>query len=99
VRERTSVQTNVTFGYLLDEWIEGHEVEATTRAGYVSHIEKFIRPAPGDQTLGQLAQRCRPLEWLGVEHAIVLCAGLWAAAGLATLAAARPLLDRAERAG
>ncbi|TWF74909.1 hypothetical protein FHX44_11792 [Pseudonocardia hierapolitana] len=38
-------------------------------------------------------------EWLGVEHAIVLCAGLWAAAGLATLAAARPLLDRAERAG
>jgi hypothetical protein len=57
-------------------------------------------PGCGSTNCGaQLAQRCRALEWLGVEHAIVLCAGLWAAAGLATLAAARPLLDRAERAG
>jgi integrase len=50
------MRTNVTFGYLLDEWIEGHEVEATTRAGNVTHIEKFIRPALGDQTLGQLSK-------------------------------------------
>ena len=47
----------------------------------------------------QFAQRCRALDGLGVEHAIVLCAGPWTAAGLARLAAARPLLNRANRAG
>jgi hypothetical protein len=39
---------------------------------------------------------CRALDGLGVEHAIVLCVGPSTAAGLATLAAARPLLDRVD---
>ncbi len=46
--------------------------------------------------------RRRALAGLGVERAIELCAGPWTAAGLATLAVARPLLDRfegADRAG
>jgi integrase len=65
VRERTAVRTNVTLGFLLDEWLAGHEVEATTRAGYVTYIDKFIRPALGDQTLGRLAQLGpRPYEQL-----------------------------------
>jgi hypothetical protein len=32
VRERTSVRTNVTLAFRLDEWLAGHQVEDTTRA-------------------------------------------------------------------
>ena len=52
VRERTSVRTNVTLGFLLDEWLAGHQVEDTTRAAYVTYIEKFLRPALGGETSG-----------------------------------------------
>ncbi|HEX5346361.1 MAG TPA: hypothetical protein VFW64_04560 [Pseudonocardiaceae bacterium] len=31
VQEATAARTNVTLGYLLDEWLSGHQVEETTR--------------------------------------------------------------------
>ena len=31
VRENTAARTNVTLGYLLDQWLSGHQVEETTR--------------------------------------------------------------------
>ena len=34
VRDNTAARTNVTLGYLLDEWLSGHQVEETTRASY-----------------------------------------------------------------
>jgi integrase len=65
VRERTAVRTGVTLGYLLDEWLAGHQVEVTTRASYSLYVERFIRPALGDQTLARLAQLGpRPYEQL-----------------------------------
>ena len=72
VRERTAVRTGVTLGYLLDEWLAGHQVEATTRASYSLYVERFIRPALGDQTLARLAAE-RPAgrqspAWHGICH-------------------------------
>ncbi|MGH3514239.1 MAG: hypothetical protein ACRDRB_18485 [Pseudonocardiaceae bacterium] len=32
VRDNTAARTNVTLGYLLDEWLSGHQVEETTCA-------------------------------------------------------------------
>ncbi|HEY3690779.1 MAG TPA: hypothetical protein VGL46_10790 [Pseudonocardiaceae bacterium] len=32
VQDATAARTNVTLGYLLDEWLAGHQVEDTTRA-------------------------------------------------------------------
>ena len=65
LREQTAVRTGVTLGYLLDEWLAGHQVEATTRASYSLYVERFIRPALGDQTLTQLARHGpRPYEQL-----------------------------------
>ncbi|HET9258175.1 MAG TPA: hypothetical protein VFO16_23670 [Pseudonocardiaceae bacterium] len=34
VRDNTAARTNVTLGYLLDEWLSGHQVEETTRDSY-----------------------------------------------------------------
>lgn len=34
VRDNTAARTNVTLGYLLDEWLAGHPVEDTTRDSY-----------------------------------------------------------------
>jgi hypothetical protein len=34
VRDNTAARTNVTLGYLLDEWLSGHQVEDTTQASY-----------------------------------------------------------------
>ena len=55
----------MTLGHLLDEWLAGHQVEATTRASNSLYVERFIRPALGDQTLSRLAQQGpRPYEQL-----------------------------------
>jgi hypothetical protein len=48
VREQTAVRTGVTLGYLLDEWLAGHQAEATTLATYRFYVERFLRPTLGD---------------------------------------------------
>ena len=64
-----------------------------------AEIEKTVSTRLGDgESAEQFAQRCRALDGLGVEHAIVLFTGPWTAAGLATVAAGRPLLDRVDQA-
>lgn len=57
VRDNTAARTNVTLGYLLDEWLSGHQVEETTRDSYRMLIYGFIRPALGTTPLTQLC-RC-----------------------------------------
>jgi len=47
VADATAARTSVTLGYLLDEWLAGHQVEETTRSSYRVVIEKFIKPAVG----------------------------------------------------
>ena len=34
VRDNTAARRNVTLGYLLDEWLSGHQIEETTRDSY-----------------------------------------------------------------
>jgi hypothetical protein len=47
-----------------------------------AEIEKTVSTRLGDgEWAEQFAQRCRALDGQGVEHAIVLCAGPWTAAG------------------
>ena len=41
-----SVQSSVTLGYALDEWLNTVEVEDITRDGFVVYIERTMRPAP-----------------------------------------------------
>src|SRR5690348_2251228 len=67
-QSQTAVRTNVTLAVLLDEWLDSHPVERSTRLAYTTLIEKFIRPAPGDQTLpGLVKQGSRPYERLYAE--------------------------------
>ena len=74
-------------------------VPGTRRGRRRRSHEKTVSTRLGDgESAEQGVQRCRALDGLGVEHAIVLCAGPSTAAGLATLPAARPLLDRVDRA-
>ena len=56
VRDNTAAKTNVTLGYLLDEWLSGHQIEETTRASYRLLIGGFIRPGLGDRSLSRLCQ-------------------------------------------
>jgi hypothetical protein len=68
VAEATAARTSVTLGYLLDEWLAGHQVEGTTRTSYRVAIEKFLKPAIGDTSLTRLAQLgARPFEQLYAE--------------------------------
>ena len=68
VAEATSARTSVTLGYLLDEWLAGHQVEETTRTSYRVAIENFIKPAIGDTSLTRIAQLgARPFEQLYAE--------------------------------
>jgi integrase len=68
VQEATAARTNVTLGYLLDEWLSGHQVEETTRATYRLLIGSFIRPALGDTPMSRLCRLGpRPFEQLYAE--------------------------------
>jgi integrase len=68
VAEATAARTSVTLGYLLDEWLAGHQVEETTRTSYGVAIENFLKPAIGDTSLSRLAQLgARPFEQLYAE--------------------------------
>ncbi len=68
VADATAARTSVTLGYLLDEWLAGHQVEETTRTSYRVAIENFIKPAVGDTSLSRLAQfGARPFEQLYAE--------------------------------
>jgi integrase len=65
VHNNTAAKTNVTLGYLLDEWLTGHQVEETTRASYRLLIDSFIRPALGDTPIARLCRLGpRPFEQL-----------------------------------
>ena len=68
VRDNMAAKTNVTLGYLLEEWLAGHQVEETTRASYRLLIDGFIRPALGDTSLSRLCRvGPRPFEQLYAE--------------------------------
>src|SRR3981081_4493976 len=68
VRDNTAARTNVTLGYLLDEWLSGHQVEETTRATYRLLIDSFICPALGDTPMSRLCRLGpRPFEQLYAE--------------------------------
>jgi integrase len=68
VRDNTAARTNVTLGYLLDEWLAGHQVEETTRASYRLLIDGFIRPVLGDTPVSSLCRLGpRPFEQLYAE--------------------------------
>lgn len=47
VDERRSPRTEVTVNQLIDRWLDVIDVERKTRAGYVSKIEKHVRPTIG----------------------------------------------------
>jgi hypothetical protein len=68
VKDNTAAKTNVTLGYLLDEWLASHQVEETTRATYRLLIDSFIRPALGDTPISRLCRLGpRPFEQLYAE--------------------------------
>ncbi len=54
VDERRSPRTEATVNELLDRWLEVIDVERKTRAGYVSKIEKRIRPTIGRLPVGRV---------------------------------------------
>src|SRR5262249_51646610 len=68
VQDNTAAKTNVTLGYLLDEWLAGHHVEETTSSTYRLLIDSFIRPALGDTPISRLCRLGpRPFEQLYAE--------------------------------
>jgi integrase len=54
VDERRSPRTEATVNELLNRWLEVLDVERKTRAGYVSKIEKHVRPTIGRLQVGRV---------------------------------------------
>ena len=68
VKDNIAAKTNVTLGYLLDEWLASHQVEETTRATYRLLVDSFIGPAFGYTPLTRLCRLGpRPFEQLYAE--------------------------------
>jgi hypothetical protein len=47
VAEQRSVNSSVTLGYAVDEWMRTNELEDSTRKTYEGYIERTIRPVVG----------------------------------------------------
>ena len=54
VDEKKAGRTRASLGALLDEWLPGAELSATTRDNYAGLIDRFIRPALGALPLSKL---------------------------------------------
>jgi integrase len=54
VDERRNPRTRATMNQLLDRWLKVLDVDVSTRQGYVSKIEKHVRPLLGDVQVGKL---------------------------------------------
>ena len=54
VAERRNPRTSATLNQLLDRWLELLDVEASTRRGYVSKIDKHIRPYLGSMSVARI---------------------------------------------
>ncbi|WP_098959400.1 site-specific integrase [Pseudonocardia sp. N23] len=54
VDDRRSPRTEATVNELLDRWLDVLDIERKTRAGYVSKIEKHVRPTIGRLAVGRV---------------------------------------------
>ncbi|MGH3616226.1 MAG: hypothetical protein ACRDRK_27260 [Pseudonocardia sp.] len=54
IDERHSPRTETTVNQLLDRWLDVIDIERKTRAGYVSKIEKHVRPTIGRLPVGRV---------------------------------------------
>ena len=54
IDERRSPRTRATLNQLLDRWLDVVELEPTTRKGYVSKLDKHVRPVLGKLSLAKL---------------------------------------------
>jgi integrase len=51
---KRGTKTQATLSAAIDDWLSGHEVEATMLAGYRGYIERTIRPAPGAEPVKRI---------------------------------------------
>jgi integrase len=51
---KRGTKTQATLSAAIDDWLSGHEVEATTLAGYRGYIERTIRPALGAEPVKRI---------------------------------------------
>lgn len=58
VDERRNPRTKATVGQLLDRWLEVLDVDVSTRRGYVSKLEKHVRPLLGSCRLRGWTPSC-----------------------------------------
>ena len=54
VEEQTHARTKATFADALDAWLQVHDVEQNTLAGYEANIRRYIKPALGAVPVGRI---------------------------------------------
>jgi hypothetical protein len=57
VLKQRNVASSVPFSQAVDGWMQNSEVVDSTRDGYVSYIERYIRPALGKQPVRKVDAR------------------------------------------
>lgn len=57
VDEQRHAKTKGTLRTAITEWLDVHEVEATTKQGYESYLRLHVGPALGDQPVGKITAR------------------------------------------
>lgn len=54
VAEQRHATTRASLRTTIEAWLETHEMEESTRAGYLTYATKHIYPALGEETLGKV---------------------------------------------
>lgn len=75
VDEQRAVESSVSLGYALDEWMRNAELEDSTRRAYEGYIRRTIRPALGEEPARKISARTLESFYTELRRCRTMCDG------------------------
>ena len=76
VNEQRHSKTRATLRTTIESWLETHELEETTREGYLGYVEKHIYPVLGPEPLGRITPHVLERFYAELRRCGARCDGL-----------------------
>ena len=75
VDEQSHARTKATLGAAIDAWLQVHDADANTLAGYETHARLYVKPALGDVAVGKVTAQMFEELYARLRRCRTLCPG------------------------
>ena len=75
VDQQSHARTKTSLGAAIDAWLEVHDADANTLAGYETHARLYVKPALGDVAVGKVTAQMLEELYARLRRCRALCAG------------------------